>query len=299
MIRIRTDRPSLSVVEKSGDPNAIAAEFVRVNTETETSRIGRPRGSSLYDACMRMHVIGSKEGMDKTQWSGTRDRLVFGIGNALHFWVQNTNDVLGDRRIGWWKCVACGVTSYFGGPPKKKCLNCGARPLAMLYREHSIDMRKPWAVTGHPDMFVLKTLKERKILRVLEMKTMDGDTFDGLAAPLAPHLWQIQTYMWACAMDKAIPMEVDPAVGYIMYISKKSREKTLPFKVYPVLRDSMLLTRIQAKLTSYSEGMRTYPNSLPPVLSDCERLQFASSRAKYCPTLELCKRLQAQSRRKL
>jgi len=290
-IRLGKASPALSVLEKSGDPNALAAEFVKLTIESEESPIGRPRGSSLYDACMRMHVIGTKEKVRKVQWDGTRDRLIFGIGNALHYWVQNTGDVLGDKRVGWWRCEACGSTMYFGEPPKRKCTRCGARKEAIRYHEHTIDMRRPWPVTGHPDMFVIRSTGNVKLLRVVEVKTIDGDSYESLVAPLIAHQWQLQTYMWACSIDQTIPMQVDSAVGYLLYISKKTREKQLPFKVYPVVKDPLMLTRIQAKLTQYSYGMKGYPNSIPKVLADCERSDFAGSRAKFCPVLQHCKRL--------
>jgi len=289
---VRIGRPverkiDLDDVERSGNPNAIAANVVELQTEVEKMRIGGPRASSLYGACIRMHVLGTIYKREKKQWESFKDRVTFGIGNAIHFWMQNTPDVFGSRRRGWWKCSACGRVRYFGGPPRRPCEHCGAKKTATFYHEHYMKVREPLIVTGHPDMFWEKT---NKVFRVCELKSISGEMFPSLAAPLIAHVWQVQTYMWGSEFDKSLPIDVDRNVGYILYVSKKEHTDQIPVKMFPVKRDEALVLRIRAKLGAYVRGMKEYPKWLPPMDSHCETSKLSSYRARFCPVREECGR---------
>lgn len=289
IIKWKKSEVALSDVEKSGDPSALAAEFVQFGTEREDQLVSYPRASCLYDDCMRMRVLGKVHHAVYRQWSSFRDRITFGIGNALHYWVQNTPDVLGSRRIGWWKCLACGNIVFFGPPPTRRCPQCGALKGALEYHEHSLKIEKPLFLTGHPDMFVKV---KPTVYRVVEIKSITGEQFPTLAAPLIQHQWQIQSYMWACSLDgSGLPIVIDPSVGYLLYISKKDSAKKLPVKVFPVERDEAMLIRIKHKLQTFKNGYLHYPKNLPPLLSICERTDFDCWRAKTCPVLKWCKKL--------
>lgn len=287
VIKWKEAEVALSDVEKSGDPAALAAEFVHFGPEKEDQLVSYPRASCLYDDCMRMRVLGKIHKATYRQWTSFRDRVTYGIGGALHYWVQNTPDVLGNRRVGWWKCRGCGNVVFFGPPPTRRCPKCGALKAALVYHEHAFKIEKPLFMTGHADMFVAV---KPTVFRVLEIKSITGEMFPTLAAPLIQHLWQIQSYMWACSLDGAgLPIVVDPTVGYIMYISKKHSAKDLPVKVFPVERDDAMLNRIKAKLRLFKRGYKNYPKDLPPLASDCKRTNFDCWRAKTCPVLKQCR----------
>ena len=285
VVRLQASTAELSRLEQENDPQALASAFVELHAEREEKEIGVPRASSLYDACMRKHVIGTLFHFYEKTFTSIRGNLLFGIGNAVHYWLQNNGAVFGDRRYGWWKCLACGSVRYFGGPPKKPCEQCKASVDATVYAEHALKITKPLTVTGHPDMF-FKSEQDR--LRVAELKTMEGDAFDKLVAPLIGHVWQIQTYMWACSIDKTLPVEIDKNVGYIFYVTKRGRKNEFPLKCFPVIWDGRLLHRIKDKLESYKLGLTKYPKNLPPPVSECVDKGFTSYQAKNCIALQEC-----------
>lgn len=284
---IRTPRASarLSRLEGINDPQTLASTFVEIHATHERREIAQPRASSLYDACMRKHVIGTIFHMYEVAHSGIKQHLLYGIGNAVHYWLQNSGDVFGDRRYGWWRCLACGTTRYFGKPPKKPCEHCKASAAATVYQEHGIILRKPLVVSGHPDMFCMS---EEELLRVAEIKTMEGDAFDKLVAPVIDHVWQLQTYMWAAPLDKKLPVKIDSGVGYIFYVTKRGRKDFFPLKCFPVAWDRGLVMRIKEKLSLYTKGIEQYPKNLPAPIDECKDKHWSSWRAKNCVALQEC-----------
>jgi hypothetical protein len=272
----------LSRIEKEGDGGAIASENIILSKAPEEQDIRFPRASTLYDACMRMYVIGTKEMKSLKNWSSVKGRITFGIGNAIHYWVQNDPDLFGDKRRGWWKCLACGKVVGFGAPPTKKCRFCKAKKEAIQYHEHYFKMNGPLFVTGHIDMFI----KKEDALRITEVKSIGGAAFEELVAPLVGHEYQLQTYMWAMSKQDRLPIDTD--LGYVLYISKRHAGKTFPVKMYPVERDPKTIHRIENKLQVYADGVASYPRKLPPPIRECLGGKFSNYRAKSCPCLKEC-----------
>lgn len=286
VVRFNKPKSELTALEKTGDSLAIAAEQVDLSVQMEEMPIRQPRASNLYDACMRMYVLGTIHERTKKQWENFNDRILFGIGNALHYWVQNEPEVFGDKRIGWWLCKSCGKIRYFGAPPKKKC-SCGASHKASVYHEHSLSVKEQdFHVTGHPDMFL--EYAKGKPPRIVEIKSISGPAFELLIAPLVQHEWQLTTYMWASSLDKNLPMAIDNEVGYMLYISKRHQSKILPIKMFPVVRSDAVVGMIKAKLASYTEGVKSFPNNLPPLQKDCDRTSLTCYRANSCPVRREC-----------
>jgi hypothetical protein len=272
-------------VQQPMEGAALAASHIELGWEVEEKILAWPRASSLYSECMRRLVIGSTLGRTRQEHLSVKDRMMFGIGNALHYWLQNTGDILGDRRRGWWKCTACRNVLYFGGPPKTKCTKCGAYPEAIIYFEHPMRLTEPYKVTGHPDMFLEP---EPNIFRVTEIKSLGGEDFDKLNAPLVEHENQLQTYMWGLPQDDRFPIVIDDSLGYMFYICKRHRVKDLPMKMFPVPRNDAMILRIKAKLELYKKGMEDYPNDLPPVAEACLRGGRNNYQARTCVVREEC-----------
>lgn len=270
------------------DPSALASEVISLSSTVDEEFIGPPRASSLHDSCMRMHVLGTKLRVKEVSRVYLQDRFTFGFGNSVHHWIQNSPDLLGDNRIGWWKCRACGKSVGFGGPQKKKCRHCGARKEAIEYQEHSISITGDLFLDGHPDLFFY--LKSRICL--LEIKTMASDAFDALEAPLASHEWQVLSYLWGCQqLGGQPPVPVYNKAGYILYISKGSG-RTFPGKMFRVQDNAFVKQRILNKLQLYADGIKGFPHNLPDPLSECSRSNFSGSRSKYCPCLRYCREQQ-------
>lgn len=272
----------ISAGDQITDPAALAAQMVEIAPEYEDHLIGRPRASSLYGACMRLHVIGTVNKLCRTEKVSFGSKLTYGIGNAVGWWVQNDPTIFGERRVGWWKCRGCGKILYFGTPPKVKCKHCGALPQAIEYHEHYMNLKD---VTGHQDLF----LRIKKgLIRINETKTISGDKFPGLKAPKIEHVWQLLTYMWGSKYDENLPVEVDQELGYITYFSKKAHADMLPVKVFRVQNDEHTVRRMTAKLKDYRVGVDSYPSDLPEPDALCLRAEFSNYAAKVCPARTTC-----------
>ena len=267
------------------DGAALAAEHLQLKVDVDEQRIGFPRASSLHSACMRMHVIGSHLNLTKKNFESVKEKLLFGIGVAVQEWIQNRPDVLGDRRRGWWRCLACRHVLYFGGPPKTKCPKCGAYPEAIVYHEHAMRCPGGRKVTGHPDMFLEKI---EGVFRIIEIKTIKDSEFDKLQAPLVQHDWQIQTYMWGSEFDEKLPVKTDPEIGYVLYVSKRYRTQELPYKMFTVRRNDALVLRIKQKVSAYEEGVEHYPDRLPEPQEACIRGGMDNYAVKSCPCKTVC-----------
>jgi hypothetical protein len=273
----------LSPAELRSDSAALTVELLDVSGHRGTRTVGPPRASSIYEACMRMHVICTLEPIVVPDNFDFARRLTFDIGEAIHHRIQNSPTLLGDMRRGYWKCRACGRVTLFGKPPVTRCPKCDADSGAFVYWEYSIQMRKPYFFSGHPDMFVEKGDR----IRILEIKTMDGDKYAKLVAPLISHLWQVNGYMWAChELAFEIGVEIDDSHSYIMYVSKKETRKELPFKTFFVKRDPYIIQDLLKKLDSYKKGVTGGP--MPEPLHACISSEFRSAPATYCPIRGLC-----------
>jgi hypothetical protein len=276
--------PTISETVK--DPSIRASELVSIATDKYVVPIGPPRASSLQDACMRMHVLGVKYEKTRTEWGDFQSKLMFGIGNSLHYWIQNTGDVLGNNRLGWWHCLACGKDRpNFGPPPTIKCPHCNARPEASIYREHHVDPFGDYPVSGSPDMFIQA---KKALFRVLELKSMNGEDFEKLKAPLAPHEWQVRTYSWKCSKDKKLPVKIDSSAGYVLYISKKNFKNQFPMKLFIVHEDKSVLKIIKEKVALYRDGIEHFPEKIPSRAIACGKSGLTCYQAKQCPVLKEC-----------
>lgn len=269
-------------------PTAVPKAIVSISTTSDDKIIGPPRASSIYSACMRQHVLGTIYKLNYRDVTGFTRQLTFDIGHAMHTLIQNSNDrYFKEQRRGHWKCVACGVVSPFGKPPTENCTYCGANIEALVYHEFELKIEKPYYVSGHPDLFIAPSEAPNKI-RVVELKTMSGEKFKTLVAPLVEHVYQLHTYMWACGLRKNdLSIWLDDEVGYITYISKKEVSGELPIKTFTVNREVRVLKDIFDRLQQYKEGIED--NVIPEPLDQCVTSKFDHWRAKNCVARKLCK----------
>lgn len=283
--RIAKSNLTIGEEETPENPYALSSSLVRLATEKEEQRIGLPRASSLYDACMRMHVLGTKHKLRGTSYTPFNLKLTFAIGEALHLFLQNYPDIFGDRRRGLWKCRACREILPFSGPPTNNCRHCGARPEAIQYYEYPLLCKKP-PITGHPDMFLAK--RDGRI-RVAEFKTINGEAYEELDSPLPGHVWQLTAYMWICSKRVEFPVKLDTKYGYLFYFSKKHSKRRFPMKCFPVTLDKDRLAKIITKLNSYAFGIATKNPVMPEPHEECLTSEWSGWRAKGCPALRYCK----------
>lgn len=274
---------NLTEAERSGRPEAIAAEKFRISVDQELVQIGPLRASGLYQSCVRKHVIGTLTNAVEKRYQGMGERITFGIGNALHYWIQNTPELLGGKIVGWWKCLACGDVSVFGARPTDPCAVCNANSAAFSYHEHEVGTRGKYRCSGHPDGFIQTSTDE---VRLVELKSISADQFKVLSTPKVEHSWQLQYYMAACRRDNTLPVKVDGNVGYILYMSKGVMQHGLPLKMFVEQRNQRIIDAIKNKLIAYHRGV--YGKGLPQAASDCARSGFSSYKARQCPVRSEC-----------
>lgn len=258
--------------------------FLNVSTMQDSREIFYPRASSLYKECMRMTVLGYMEKKRVTNYVSMKQRITYGKGNAYHWWAQNTPDLFGDNRVGYWKCYACGKIRYFGSPPKKPCHHCGASNEATFYHEHYMVSEGDYLLTGHPDMF----LRQNNKIYVTELKSIQYADFEKLKDALVEHKWQVLSYLMGLPNDKGIPVQIDPTVGLVVYISKAEAKKAFPVKIFEVHPDTYIQDQITEKLALFVRGISDYPNNLPDVNLKCPSSGWDSYQAKTCPVINEC-----------
>jgi hypothetical protein len=267
-------------------PEVLASRLLQLQERPDQSMIGKPRASSIYKACMRMHVLGTVlKKRRSARRLGSGDKVIFSIGDALHYWAQNTPTYFGDARVGFWRCRACS-RQVFGMTPKSKCV-CGARAEAFVYREHSLDLGGNLPVTGHPDMLLSR---RPGVYRLVELKSINGEDFLNLKAPYVDHEYQVVTYLWGLANDPALPIAVKSDYGYILYVSKRKVVKGFPVKAFVVKQNIVILEAVHQKLFAYSEWVKYYPRQLPSGDETCFSSKFTNWTARECPVMEDCRR---------
>lgn len=266
-------------------------------TEFKTKIIGIPRASSIDKACMRMHVLMSKyQGMHKKESLDFNSRLTFAWGDALHSMIQNTEVVIRDSiKRGWWRCRACNTVLGFGRSPRRdfKCTKCGASREAMIYHEHFLEVRDPFYLTGHPDIFL--ELQEN-VLTVGELKSINKESFKRLEKPTGEHILQATSYL--LGIDKnvsglQIPKKYKMNTDYfvVIYVSKEALDrKTKAYKIFMVRRNPIFEGIVSEKLLAFKQGYDNFPDQLPECDPLCTHNQFSTSISRDCPALQQCKK---------
>lgn len=271
--------------EKTGDPELITRDFMSIKSRTKETRLPvYPRASNIYDSCMRQLVLLNSSKIIKKESTNFSLNVTLEIGKALHYWAQNTEAFLFNHmKCGKWWCRSCNhVTPFLRY--RERCSVCGSKQ-SPEYVEFSLKLDKPYYLTGHPDMFVEK---QKGSVRIMEFKTITPVMFDKLKAPLISHMWQLQTYMWACGRIKELKtVPFDNTLGYIMYICKTMRVKDSPVKTFLVKRDKFILDSILNKLKMFKTGFDG--GGLPDVNKICINSNFSGSYTNNCPVIKQCK----------
>jgi hypothetical protein len=247
-------------------PDALAGTLIDLSPRRETKTSFMPRASSIYTECMRRLALATLHRKSEKTSINLQQRLTFGIGDAVHSWLQNDPNVFGDRRRGWWKCLACGGIREFGPPPTKRCPDCNALPGAYQYHEGLV--KGPISITGHTDMFLQK---KNGILRVAEFKTISGVQFSKLLVPSIDYVWQVMTYMYAYSQSDALPCKIDTKYAYLFYFSKQHQSKTMPVRCFPIRYDPKIVKQIKQKVRLYEISVESEGKKIPKRHDDCSR----------------------------
>lgn len=264
--------------EDFGDAQGLALSFFNSRSQRQTKETWLPRASGIYDCCIRQNVLCTLHEKVGYGFVTLRDAITFGFGNAIHVWVQNTDELILDRR-GYWLCLQCRTLSKFG-PKPKACKKCkGDR---FLYEEAELQ-EGALPITGHPDLFI----KRGGPIRLVELKTISERGFNDLSfAPLVSHQWQVLSYMMLLDDPVVLPgVKIDTSAAYVIYFSKGTAGREFPAKAFIVERSEIVEEDIRLKLAQYSDGIKT--GELPEQHRECAA-SYDCWRAKRCPCLKEC-----------
>lgn len=165
--------------------------------------------------CPREHaLLDIVQGKQKPEFIGTSMRLTFDHGKDTENRVRNK--YLRHIAVGQWRCGVCGfLREEITKAPLIKCPKCHWN--RWLYEEVRFASQKT-GISGGIDLLLEVG---RPKLRLIELKTMSGDEFKELKAPLAEHRFRTSLYL-DLAKDDTLPFSnrVDTSEASILYISK-------------------------------------------------------------------------------
>lgn len=184
------------------------------------------RLSSIGGMCPRQEVLLAKHDIVRREGINPDLGMVFAIGHALHWAMQNIVMAATGRIVGRWRCTWCG--EVYGSmkeglkPRPDTCARCGAiagevprangrpdytvRADAFLFVEEWIGDYE-YMVGGHPDGYMVdgdpNDFKPEDVI-VLEFKSCSENNFAKYKkAPDFMHIIQVQCYMWLTGFKRA------------------------------------------------------------------------------------------------
>lgn len=281
------DLRELRSVDAVTDPQLLAHAVIALEPRREDHQYPpRLRCSGLHQVCVREQLIGFRENLTRRTYNDTGLQVTFDIGNAIHFYLQNSPRYFRDTALGWWECAACGYR-YFGRRRKKRCPECRAHARAFFYQEHFMKLDAPYPLSGHPDLLLEVHPGD---VRVTEIKTINGEDFDGLQRPLSDHVMQVHGYLLGLPHDHRLPMRVHAKRALILYVSKGMKARSLPMKAFHVTRQPHVVRAIEADLHQFQRGLED-GDYLPDTRQECVAADWKRGRARRCAASELCNQL--------
>jgi hypothetical protein len=243
--------------------------------------------------CPRFYAINSQlEGALPERSTSTSENATWDIGRL---WQDRLVNHLSDIGIGIsnWVCANhnCGLMYYHGRRPQE-CVQCGCT--AFEPREPRFTSAKTGASCG-TDTLVL--FPSEDLWEIVEIKTIDGEVFKKLAAPLAEHRLRTNFYLRIVA-ESADPVakNINTKKARILYTSKGGfgvkddevkgwglGEFFSPFKEFEVTRDDKAtndMARRSRIALEYSHGKIGMPYGVCATMFD--------DRAKACPLAKTC-----------
>lgn len=240
----------------SANRKAFASEGVLINKLSEfVSRGGyheyRAPGyhcSEIYKMCVKekvFDIIFPDNPRDTTP--DMKLQMIFDVGHALHGWFQNRYFGPAGVLKGTWLCLKCDAKTP--GLMPKRCPACNADQWRMQYMEPGIN-EPVLKLVGHCDgildgpalaavmgeIFELKDGQPVPEDVLLEIKTINPNSFNSIKGPLPAHYFQVNVYMHFLGLKKAL----------ILYINKATSE----LREFTVDYDPDVWNTIQRKLGS-------------------------------------------------
>lgn len=250
----------------------------------EKSRKGRPgflHVSSLIGMCARAQVLSVLHGVEVHEAVTGQHRVMWKFGRAVEAHVRDT--VIRAKNYadvyGVWKCV-CGRTEETGFFNRTRICNTCKGKLD-VYGELTLYDQEA-GIVGNPDLL----MRHNGPFVIKEIKSITGDDWNKLEAPLGDHVFQAAMYHHL--MKKNGHPVYDEVV--IFYTSKHFTKWGSPYKEFHV---NVATPHIQQQVTDavalalsvkVGNAQRAAPPRTVCTVETC-------TRAKNCPAMNLCFRL--------
>ncbi len=244
------------------------------------------RCSTIHSVCVREQILGWRLDKQVRSHVDSSLQMTFDIGNAVHFYIQNSKQYFGDKQIGYFECMACGHVVFGRKGRLQPCQNCKAHQRAFFYKEHHMSIRKPFRLSGHQDLFLEVSLGD---VRIADIKTLKTDLWKKLEEPYADHKIQVHGYMIGAEYDTKFPIKVRSDRALLIYVPKEM-VKGLPFKAFHVRRDDSIVSMIVDELELFRDAYND-ESIIPPLHQLCERSEFGNYQSRSCPVLNECRGL--------
>ena len=260
-----------------------------ISEDVETRSYYPLRGSGIASVCPREAVIGYWLGIEWKEKIYLPLKVTFGVGHAIHTWTREKSGFMGARFLSWWTCRKCGARLLFG-PHPKKCPKCGEHRYISI-REHEVVLKKDGTLVcrSHPDGFFSVDLRNC----VLEIKSISGQLFEKLSAPVPEEVDQACWYAMSCRNDTSLPIKVDQDLVFLLYVCKEY--KKMPIKFFAVPLSEYRKQRLRIKVRQIVKGIHGQDKVMPDVLTGCLNRKFLSGRPKNCRLVKQCKALRELS----
>lgn len=217
------------------------------------------------------------------RYIGTAMQVAFDNGEDLHDRVRD--DWLRTYAVGDWRCPHCNHKVIFSKAPKVPCPKCGDKN--WRYSEVVFDV-PTFGISGSIDFIVDLGRGKHSIV---EIKSMDKDQFNELAAPLSEHRIRTCLYLHMIKEHGGYAGRIDTEKAYILYVSKgfgvkhADMGKVLPFKEFQISSgaaniDVILKPALDLKVWREKEVKDSYPKGV------CSTV--VCSRAKQCSVSKQC-----------
>lgn len=253
------------------------------------------RVSSIGSVCPREEVLRSQLDVNKVEGISADLGLVFEVGHALHWVMQNRAMPAAGGIVGKWRCTWCG--EQYGSirtsmvPRPQACVRCGAvdsevprfqnRPDysvksdAFLYVEQWLGDNE-YRIGGHPDGFWIDgdvdSFSDDDVV-VLEFKSASERTFYKYKqVPDFVHVVQVQCYMWLTGFRRS----------KIIYINK-GQFGFSGVAEHDIEYDEDSVARIQRAIKEIRSGLRS---GEVPAREACGTIHC--ERARNCVVAQQC-----------
>lgn len=250
--------------------------------EAKRHNVGYMHLSELLKGVCPRAVRFTDENPDKQIYQAATGghRVMWRMGRAAEAHIRESyiKGVKGEGVYGVWKCK-CGAhekQGYFA-PEWQACGRC--RTLPDNYHEYSL-LDHEAGVVGNPDML----LRVAEPLYVMECKSMNGEDFDALQAPMPDHIYQGAGYR-RLGLKNGLPI-ADKII--IIYVTKKFKFGS-PYKEFHVDVNKPEIDRVldgawaKARLIRQSRKDNRIPDATQRV---CKSMN--SPQAKACPHCADC-----------